>query len=282
MNKISCYSLSYLIAFFAFNPFGSYRDISPIDEDEVAEACQIENVTFQAGEDLVYTVYYNWNFVWLTAGEVRFKVEDAGDEYHLSMADRSYKSYEWLYKVRDRYDTYIDKETLLPNLSTKTIEQGSYRLFDKTVLDQSGKKVTTWRGKTEESAKEKVFDIDACMHDMLSIIYHARNIDFENAEKGQAFPIKIFMDNTVYPLKMRYLGKEKGKKVKGAGKFNTILFSPEVIEGKVFKENDQMKVWASDDKNKIPVLIESPVSVGAIKVVLKNYEGLKYDLESKI
>lgn len=279
MNKLLFYNIAFFII---FSLLPSKEATIPNTGTSLIEACQIENVTFQVGEDLVYTVYYNWNFVWLTAGEVRFRVEDAGNEYHLVMTDRSYKSYEWLYRVRDRYDTYIDKETLLPRLSTKTIEQGSYRLYDKTVLDQNKRKVTTWRGKTKEKAKEKIFEVENCLHDMLSIIYHARNINFDNYDEGQVFPIEIFMDNTVYPLKMRYLGKEKEKKIKGTGKFNTVLFSPEVIEGKIFKEDDQMRVWATDDQNKLPVLIESPVSVGAIKVVLKNYEGLRYDLEAKI
>lgn len=265
-----------------FYPSPNREEVLSDETEDNVDACQIDNLTFQVGEDLVYTVYYNWNFVWLTAGEVRFQVEDAGDEYHLVMTDRSYKSYEWLYKVRDRYDTYIDKSTLLPRLSTKTIKQGDYRLYDKTVLDQKERKVTTWRGKTEDHTKEKIFEVENCLHDMISIIYHARNINFDDAQKGQAFPLEIFMDNTIYPLKMRYLGKEQEKKVKGVGKFNTILFSPEVIEGKIFKEDDQMKVWATDDRNKLPVLIESPVSVGAIKVVLKSYKGLRYDLEAKL
>ncbi|MEL6942195.1 MAG: DUF3108 domain-containing protein, partial [Bacteroidota bacterium] len=248
MQKISYYGLALFVGISLLNLFTHHHRSLTDETDLVSDACQIQNEAFQVGEDLVYTVYYNWNFVWLTAGEVRFKVEDAGEEYHLSMTDRSYKSYEWLYKVRDRYDTYIDKNTLLPRLSTKTIEQGSYRLYDKTLLNQDERKVTTWRGKTKEQTKEKDFDVENCLHDMLSIIYHARNIDFDHYEQGQVFPIEIFMDNTVYPLKMRYLGEEKGKKIKGAGKFDTILFSPEVIEGKVFKENDQMKVWATDDK----------------------------------
>jgi hypothetical protein len=59
-------------------------------------------------------------------------------------------------------------------------------------------------------------------------------------------------------------------------------FQPEIIAGNVFNEDAHMTVWVSDDQNKIPVLIESPVSVGSVKMVLKQYWGLKYDFTAKV
>ncbi|MEM0991872.1 MAG: DUF3108 domain-containing protein [Bacteroidota bacterium] len=281
MRKKSWYS------FFAFAlllnlPFSNSK-VADTNESNATppDACHIENVAFEAGEEIIYKVYYNWNFVWLTAGEVRFRVEDAGNQYHLSATGRSYKSYEWLYRVRDRYDTYVSKKTLLPSVSSKTLEEGNYRLYDKTLLNQSNYSATTWRGKTKDKTKQFEFELGECMHDMISMMYYSRNLDFEGYQAGTTFPVKIFMDKTVYPLDVKYFGK-KQKKIKGVGKFNTILFSPEVVEGTVFKEGNQMKVWVSDDKNKIPVLIESPLSVGSAKIILQEYKGLKYDFEAAI
>lgn len=246
------------------------------------DACQIENVAFQAGEKLTYEIYYNWNFVWLNAGEVIFEVQDTGSEYHLSAKGHTYKSYDWFYRVRDRYDTYINKKTLLPRLSEKTIEEGSDRLYDKTTFDQHNRKAKVLRGKTEQTADNNLsFDLDNCMHDMLSMMYHARNINFHRYEAGEQFPVTIFMDKTVYPLDVKYFGEEE-KKVKGLGTYNTILFSPEVVEGIIFKEGNQMRIWISDDANRIPVLIESPLSVGSVKVVLKEYKGLRHHFGAKV
>ncbi|MEM1328603.1 MAG: DUF3108 domain-containing protein [Bacteroidota bacterium] len=254
----------------------------PNDNTMPVDACQIDNVSFQSGEKLVYKIYYNWNFIWASAGEVVFEVEDTGDEYHLTAFGYTYKSYDWFYRVRDRYDTYVNKETLLPRLSTKTIEEGSDRLYDKTTFNQQARRAKTIRGKTKATAENKfTFDLDNCMHDMLSMMYHARNIDYDSYKPQQQFPATIFMDKTVYPLQVKYYGKEV-KKVKGKGKYNTILFSPEVVEGTIFKEGNQMRVWISDDDNKIPVLIESPLSVGSVKVVLKSYEGLRHAFEGVV
>lgn len=250
-------------------------------EKDVIEPCFMENKTFQGGEEITYKLYYNWGIMWLSAGEVTFKVNDMGSQYHVAVAGRTYKSYEWFFKVRDYYDTYIDKNSLLPKTAIRNVREGKYRLYDEITFDQENKKASSLRGKTKDVATKKNYNLGECMHDMLSVIYYSRNIDFESYKEGEEFPVKIFMDKEVWPLNVKYKGKQSRKKVKGKGRFNTIKFSPQVVSGRVFKEGEEMMVYVSDDKNRIPLLIESPVSVGSVKAVLKNYKGLKYDMTAK-
>lgn len=250
-------------------------------EKDVIEPCFMENKTFQGGEEITYKLYYNWGIMWLSAGEVTFKVNDMGSQYHVAVAGRTYKSYEWFFKVRDYYDTYIDKNSLLPKTAIRNVREGKYRLYDEITFDQENKKASSLRGKTKDVATKKNYNLGECMHDMLSVIYYSRNIDFESYKEGEEFPVKIFMDKEVWPLNVKYKGKQSRKKVKGKGKFNTIKFSPQVVSGRVFKEGEKMMVYVSDDKNRIPLLIESPVSVGSVKAVLKNYKGLKYNMTAK-
>ena len=252
--------------------------------DSVAppSACMIENTAFQDGEEVVYKVFYNWNFVWLAAGEITFRVKDLGDKFHLSVIGRTYKAYEWFYKVRDRYDTYIDKETLLPLVSIRDVNEGKYRLYDKITFDHRRNKARSLRGKSKETAELTEYDIESCMHDLLSIIYYARNINYSALPAGTKLPIKIFIDKETWPLQVHYKGKEEKKRVRGMGKFKAVKFSPEVISGHYFRDGTEMNVWVSDDKNHIPLLIESPVSVGSVKVVLKEYKGLRYDLDAAL
>lgn len=250
-------------------------------EKDVIEPCFMENKTFQGGEEITYKLYYNWGIMWLSAGEVTFKVNDMGSQYHVAVAGRTYKSYEWFFKVRDYYDTYIDKNSLLPKTAIRNVREGKYRLYDEITFDQENKKASSLRGKTKDVATKKNYNLEECMHDMLSVIYYSRNIDFESYKEGEEFPVKIFMDKEVWPLNVKYKGKQSRKKVKGKGRFNTIKFSPQVVSGRVFKEGEEMMVYVSDDKNRIPLLIESPVSVGSVKAVLKNYKGLKYNMTAK-
>lgn len=247
------------------------------------EPCSIYNTAFQPGEEMTYKLYYNWNFVWIAAGEVTFKVNDEGNLYHLSALGKTYKSYDPFYKVRDRYDTYVDKQTLLPVTSIREVQEGKYRLYDKITFDQQGKKAVSLRGKTKDNAVPTEYAIDQCMHDILSILYFTRNVNFNQLNAGADIPVKIFIDKETWPLKVKYWGREKDKKIKGLGRFKTIKFSPQVIDNDFyFKKGTEMKAWASDDKNKIPLMIESPLSVGSVKAVLKSYKGLKYNLSAKI
>lgn len=273
------------ILFFGLTAFMP-SDKPSIDVDASLEAqstpCLMDNNAFQVGEELKYTVYWNWGFVWYSAGEVTMKVKDSGTEFHIDVDGKSYKKHDWIFKVRDEYDTYMDKNTLLPNKGVRKVAEGGYRLYDEVIFDQSGKKVTSNRGKTASSTKMTEYEVENCMHDILSIIYHFRNINFNNHSKGERFPIKIFMDKEVWPLEVSYHGKKKDLEIKGwDDKFDTVVFGPEVIEGFVFKESDKMKVYATDDKNRVPLLIESPISVGSVKVVLKDYKNLRHPLTAK-
>lgn len=248
----------------------------------LSSPCHTRNYAFQDGEELVYVLYYNWNFVWMAAGEVTFRVKNEGDRYHVSAYGSTYPSYEWFYKVHDKYDSYLDKSTLLPLASVRSVSEGGYRLYDKLTFDRAAGKVTSLRGKTRESAAPETHSIDSCVHDLLSVIYMSRNLNFDAMRPGMAVPVKLFMDKKTWPLQLRYQGKAAGKRIHKLGKFNTILFSPDVIKGYVFKEDNKLKVWASDDDNHIPLLIESPISVGSVKAVLKSYRGLRYPLSSRI
>jgi hypothetical protein len=258
-----------------------YQEETP-DSFNLPSRCRMENTTFQDGEEVVYTIYYNWNFVWLAAGEAHFKVRDLGDQYHISVVGQTYKSYEWFFKVDDKYDTYIDKETLLPTVSIRDVHEGKYTLYDKVTFDWDRGMAISLRGDTKAEAKVTEYPIENCMHDILSIIYYTRNLDFDDMPEDTRIPIKIFMDKETWPLKVHYRGKEKKKRIRGLGKYRAIVFGPEVIKGYVFSEEEGMNVWVSDDKNRVPLLIESPVSVGSVKVILKEYKGLRHDFDAKL
>jgi Protein of unknown function (DUF3108) len=238
---------------------------------------------FQSGEELVYKIYYNLNFVWIPAGEVTFKVFDEGEQYHMQAFGRTYSSYEWFFKVRDEYNSWVDKQTLLPNYSERSVNEGNYTIFEKISFNQSSRKTTVWRARKKGMAETKTeHNITADVHDVLSSLYFLRNIDFASKEKGATQSFSIFMDKEEFPLKMRYMGQDPKKKVHNMGRYKTLKFQPDVIAGSVFNEDTKMQVWVSDDQNRIPVLIESPVSVGSVKMTLKSYKGLKYDFTAKV
>jgi len=118
------------------------------------DICDTDNNVFQAGEKIVYELYYNWNFVWLSAGEVTFQVNDLKDQYHIMIRGKTYPSYEWFYKVDDKYESYLDKETLLPEIHIKDVQEGGYTRFDRTVFDQTDHTAVSSRGANRQSRRQ--------------------------------------------------------------------------------------------------------------------------------
>lgn len=243
--------------------------------------CSISNSAFENGEKLVYKLYYNWGIVWIPAGEVIFTVKESDHTYEMKAIGKTYKSYENIFKVNDYYYSKVDKKTMFPKDFVRIIEEGNYSLYDSISFDQLRNIAVSFHGKTKGSAKPQTHLVNQCMQDMVSNIYYMRNLKTDGMNKGDKFVVKMFFDKEVFPINVIYDGKER-KDVKGLGKFHSIRIFPELVEGNVFKKGDHMKLWVSDDKNKIPLLIESPVSVGSIKAVLKSHSGLRYALDSKI
>ena len=266
--KIGSFVIVGIFLILAFFAFSIPRTVSFDD-------CAKENTSFVDGEELVYKAYYNWKIVWIPAGEVRFRVSESEDEYKMEAVGKSYTSYDNFFRVRDFYSTTVDKETLRPKTFVRYIEEGKYRKFDSLYFDQKNGLVHSFNGKSKEKAQHKQYEIDDCALDLISVMYSLRNTNVEEYSPGEFLEISMFIDEETYPIHVIYDKKEK-KKIKDLGKFPTLKVKPELVVGNVFKKGDVMNIWVSDDKNKIPLLIESPVSMGSVKAVLKSYSGLRH------
>lgn len=231
----------------------------------------------------MYKIYYNWNFVWMPAGEVTFKIWDEGTQLHYQAFGKTYSSYEWFFSVDDRYESWVDRNTMLPNFSERSVNEGKYHIYEKISFNQSTKKMTVWRATKKGQQETKTeHNVKAKVHDVLSTMYFLRTINFPGRGNNSAESFSIFMDQEEFPLKMRFMGRNDRKSIHGMGHYRTLKFQPDVIAGNVFSEDAKMTVWVADDENRIPVMIESPVSVGSVKVVLKSYKGLKYNFTAKV
>lgn len=237
--------------------------------------CHVENTSFSGGEELVYKVYYNWKVVWIPAGEVRFTIHEKEDTYLYKAIGKSYSSYNNFFRVNDYFSTYVDKETLQPLSFVRYIEEGDYRKFDSLNFVQSLGYIQSYNGKSKTSAKHTSFEIDSCTLDLLSVLYTLRNTDVDQYKPGDFLDISMFLDEEKFPIHVVYEEKEDIK-VRGLGEYSTLKIRPELVIGNVFKKGDVMNIWVTDDKNKIPLLIESPISIGSVKAVLKSYEGLRH------
>src|SRR5258707_697246 len=237
--------------------------------------CGIRNTAFQAGENLTYKVYYTLASVYVAAGEATFTttLEHFGgrDVYHVVGEGKTFSFYDKFYRVRDRYESYIDTATLQPLKFIRNINEGGYKTYENvTFVKATNTAITT----------EGVYKVPSCIQDVLSAIFYARNIEWTRLKPGDKIPFDMFLDRQVYHLYIRYLGKETIR-TKYA-KFRTIKFKPLLIKGTIFEGGEKMTVWVSDDPNHIALRVESPISVGSVKVDMSYYHNLRYPLSSLV
>lgn len=237
--------------------------------------CGVSNTAFQEGERLLFKVYYNMGKVWVPAGEARFGIAteqlNSKKTFHITGDGKTLPSYEWFYKVRDRYETFIDAATMLPLRFVRTVNEGGFKI---------NQLVNFNHGKKQAVSNKGTFTIPGCTQDVLSAIYYARNIDYSRYKPGDKIPFTMFLDDKVYNLHIKYIGKERVETRYGI--FNAIKISPLLVEGTIFKGGDQMFIWVSDDKNHLPVRVDSPIVVGSIKVDLMGYDKLRNPLSSLV
>jgi len=226
----------------------------------------IKQNSFQPGEKLTYLGHYGF----VDAATMTLEVQKTNKKVngrsmvHVVGKGESKGTFDWFFKIRDRYESYIDAQGVFPWMFIRRVYEGGIEINQDYTFYQHKKKVNTG---------EANFAVPAHVQDMLSAFYYARTLDFTNAKEGQLFSINCFLDNELFELKLKFLGRETIKIREG--KFKCLKFCPVIQEGRIWEDEEDLMVWISDDKNKIPVLAKTKILVGSIKLELTDYSGLR-------
>ena len=238
--------------------------------------------SFKPGEKIYYEAYYNWGFIWIHAGDVLFtvnqKVYNNRNVYYFDATGNSVKKYDWLYKVRDRFQSMVDMQTFNPVWAERNTQEGSYKAYEKYEFNPNGKINTIVENSTKPYKRDSL-KASSCTFDVLSLIYNFRAINFEKFKPNEKIPIKIILDNQLYSLYVRYLGKEVIKNRDGK-KYRCIKVSALLVEGTIFKGGEDMLIWITDDDNRIPVLVQAKILIGSVKACLSKVEGASHEIKA--
>ena len=248
-----------------------------------AQDCRGKNITFKPGEEVTYIISYDWFVIWTEVGEIKLTINDTiyqdKPAYEFVGLGETYKSWDWIFRVRDRFETTVDKNTLKPYVAVRDIKEGNYRQYDNYRYNFKESEVYA-RNKTNDKPQTlDTLPINGCTFDIMSALLYARNIDFAHHKIGDTIPVDIMLDKEIYPIYFRYQGIENYK-LKHIGTFECIKFSVMLIEGEMFHEGENMTVWATNDKNHIVVYAESPILVGSVKVRLAEVKNNRYPFTS--
>jgi len=248
-------------------------------------SCGLKPTAFKSGEELNYKVIYNWGLIWLESAQASFKVKTTEYNgktcYLLNGTGNTFPKYDWFFKVRDVFETYLDSESFRPLKFQADIHEGGKKDKHIYLFNNSLKKAYTIINYGSKPARVDTIKTGSCTIDVLTAIYCARSIDYSNCKINDTVGISLLLDGKIYPTYVRYLGRETFSSEE-IGTYRCIKFSPLLIEGTIFKKGEGMVVWVSDDKNKLPIYIETPITVGSIKVKLMSYKGLRNSEEAKL
>jgi len=225
--------------------------------------------SFKVGEELDYKLKYGF----FTAAEATIRVGESDKKfddkpaYHIVADAKTAGTFDIFYKVRNRYETYVDQKTLEPYFYTENRKEASYRHSDNVTYDHNTDKITAAKG---------VYPMKGKTFDFLSAYYFARSVDISRLKIGDKFNLQYFLEDGVHSMEITYAGKEQMEC--SVGTFNCLKFNPTIIPGRVFRKSSKLYLWITDDKNRIPVKAHVELVVGSITMDLTGAKNLKYAL----
>ena len=227
---------------------------------------------FSKGERLVFDVGYSF----IVAGEAVMSVPSEGTMfgrpvYEVAFTVHSTPTFSWIYKVEDRYESYVDEQGIFPWMFVQSVHEGSYR-----------REFTAWFDQVKHVAyaDKKQFPIPPYVHDAVSAFYYVRTLDYSKSKIGEKVLLQNFFKDTTYSLPVKFLGRQRIDV--DAGTFDCIIVEPLMKEGGLFKSEGRVIIWLTDDERKIPVKVSTKIVIGSIEAELREYSGVNGPVRAKV
>jgi hypothetical protein len=227
---------------------------------------------FDVGEQFIFRI----NYEFINAGYVTLEVKEAtiNNKNVFRVIGKGYTTglTKLFFKVEDNYESYIDKDTGNPYQFVRKINEGGYTKNQEGFFNQDENIILV---KDYKHKTEKTFSIPINTQDILSSFYYLRNDpNVDKMKSGEFVAIDMFFDNKTTKFRLKFIGRENIKTKFGV--VSTMIFIPFVQTGRIFKEEESITIWISDDSNRLPVRIKANLLVGSIRADLDSYKGLKH------
>ncbi len=244
-----------------------------------------KNLAFKGGETLVFTIHYKWGIVNADVAQATLKLDttvlNGKKVFHASLTGKTQKFYEKFFRVKEDLDSWFTRDGLHPVKFTRFAREGKYTCTNLyTYVRGSGDShIDASLSNSRKGEFSATLPLDACTYDIPLMYYVLRNIDVSRLKEGGDYPMTFAVDDDVYTLHFKYLGKEN-KDVPDIGVVRCLKFSFEVVSGEVFSGDSDLYGWFTDDGNHIPVWFSAPLKVGQVQGRLRSTVGLKHPFSS--
>jgi len=243
------------------------------------------DLPFKNGEYARYGAYYNLNFIWIQSGDVEFDADTVQYKqqkaWHLKATGKSLKAYDLFFTVRDTFETFCNFNTFRPIFSSRVMNHAKVNSVHQYWFDYSSGNILTKIKQAEKPVFQARLPLPGNTFDLLATAYNFRMYDYDKLFVGQKVPYRMVIDKQVDDLFFRYLGKENVKTRNGK-EYRCQKVSVYLLQGDFFPEGEYMKIWFTDDKNHLPVQVETKVLLGSVKALLLETKEMKYPLTSQI
>ncbi len=246
----------------------------------------LEEPVFKVGEKAVFNLYYNLGFVWIHAGDCTFKTQErkfnGQNVVGLLVTGTTTSTFDKMYCIRDSFESYMDAKTLRPVYYHEAKHEDSYVSKITYNYKETDKGVDVQMNRFKRNkTDEKTFSLDKNTLDLIFSCYNFRNLNTDKLDVNQTVPFNMLFDDDVYNLGLTFKGKTTVK-LKNGKKYKALKFVPKLITGDLFKKEDDMVIYVSDDMNHVPLMIEAKIKVGSVKAMLSDYSHAKYPQTSLI
>ncbi|NJL12272.1 MAG: DUF3108 domain-containing protein [Microscillaceae bacterium] len=172
----------------------------------------------------------------------------------------------------------------IPHRFYRALEEGNYRRKELTdfnpltktaVMNYEEYNVKENAADEKRKRESKTVKIPQYVQDLVSGYYYLRTLDFNKLTPGQVITIPGILEEKLYELKIRYLGKDVAKTK--FGKMNAHRLVPIMPENSLFAGESSVRFWVSDDKNRVPIRVEADMFIGKVVVEIKDYKNIRHN-----
>ncbi len=226
-------------------------------------------------EELSFSVYYQWGLIWVGAGDLNLSLkpdpipgQNSAIRYpHAVAIARTSPRLNRLFPVNDRYETWFEPQTILPLHFIRDISEGNAQFNWSYQFDRQNSAVHYQYWHVRRPERQGTLDfVPSCTQDLFSVLYYIRSIDWARYHPGQRVPVDMIIDGKTEQLFVKYVGKERIKTRRGYT--DCLVLEPQLIEGDYFKSNEGLRLWLSDDHQRLPIRCEAKIRVGSLKADL--------------
>jgi hypothetical protein len=247
--------------------------------------CKINNIYFQAGEEMTYDLYFKYGLIHTKAGISTLKTVaeryNNTDALKMTLMAQSTGTVRKIFSLSDTLSCYLTKD-LVPLAYIKNAAEGKDYTKEKVTYTYTGDKVSinTIRHKNGDFKFNETLTSNSCMYDMMSVVYYARTLNYSGMKKGETVRVDFISGKKKVNMVIEYEGIETVE-ANDNKNYSCIRLTLSIMDDAFSDKKEAMKVYITNDNNRMPVRLDSKLNIGSTRAMLKSYKGNRYPVQTK-